>query len=211
MKSVMRHQFSRVPTVKIQRSSFDRSHGRKTTFDAGLLIPCFVDEALPGDTFNLNMTAFARLATPIVPLMDNMMLSTFFFAVPMRLVWDNWEKFNGQQTDPGDSTDFLIPQMVSPTGGYLVESLSDYLGLPTEVEGFSHSSLWHRAYNLFITTGLEIRIYRILLSLIRMMARMTLLIMYFLDVVRGMIILLRVCRGHRKVILLICLLVQLLR
>ena len=97
MKSVMPHTFSNVPNVEIPRSSFNRSHGYKTTFDAGWLVPVFVDEALPGDTFNLNMTAFARLATPIFPIMDNLMMDTFFFAVPMRLIWDNWQKFNGEQ------------------------------------------------------------------------------------------------------------------
>ena len=89
-RSVMTHQFSQVPAAEIPRSSFDRSHGLKTTFDAGYLIPIYVDEALPGDTFNLSMTGFARLATPIFPVMDNMFMETFFFAVPNRLIWENW-------------------------------------------------------------------------------------------------------------------------
>ncbi|AXH76876.1 MAG: major capsid protein [Microviridae sp.] len=144
----MRHTFSEVPRADIPRSSFDRSFGHKTTFDAGYLIPVFLDEALPGDTFKVRMTGFARLATPIFPIMDNLFLDTHFFAVPMRLVWDNWQKFNGEQTDPGDSTDFIIPQMVSPVGGYTEGSLSDYFGIPTGVAGLTHSSLWHRAYNL---------------------------------------------------------------
>jgi hypothetical protein len=147
-KSVMTHQFSQVPKADIPRSSFDRSHGYKTTFDAGYLIPFFVDEALPGDTFKLRMTGFSRLATPIFPIMDNMFMETQYFSVPMRLVWDNWQKFNGEQKNPGDSTDFTIPQMVAPAGGYALSSLSDYFGLPTGVAGFSHSALWHRAYNL---------------------------------------------------------------
>ncbi len=151
MKSRQRapHQFSEVPHVQIQRSSFDRSHGVKTTFDAGYLIPVYVDEALPGDTFNLSMNAFARLATPIHPVMENMYLNSFFFAVPNRLLWDNWEKFNGAQDDPGDSTSFVIPQMVAPASvGHLNGSLSDYFGLPTDVADYSHSCLWHRAYAL---------------------------------------------------------------
>ena len=145
-KSVMTHQFSQVPSAEIPRSSFDRSHGLKTTFDAGQLIPIFVDEALPGDTFNLNMTGFARLATPIKPIMDNMFMETFFFAVPIRLLWDNWQKFNGEQSNPGDSTDFLLPKLAAAqhsSGG-----LSDYFGLPTLVPDQSPVSLWHRAYNL---------------------------------------------------------------
>ena len=148
MKSVMQHQFSQIPRADIPRSSFNRSHGYKTTFDAGYLVPFYVDEALPGDTFNLKANIFARFATPIVPIMDNMHLDTFYFAVPLRLVWDNWQKFNGEQKNPADSTDFLIPQIVSPTGGRTVGSLSDYFGLPTGKAGLSVSSLWHRAYNL---------------------------------------------------------------
>ncbi|AXL15254.1 major capsid protein [Microviridae sp.] len=146
--SVMSHNFSQVPQAEIPRSSFDRSCGNKTTFDAGYLVPVFVDEALPGDTFNCKMTAFARLATPLHPFMDNVYLDSFFFAVPMRLLWDNWEKFNGEQKNPDDSTDFLIPEMTSPTGGYDNGSLSDYFGIPTEVEGLTHMSCFHRAYNL---------------------------------------------------------------
>lgn len=146
--SVMKHTFSQVPKAEIPRSTFDRSFGYKTTFDAGYLVPVYVDEALPGDTFKVQMTGFARLATPIFPIMDNMFMDTQFFSVPMRLVWDNWAKFNGEQTDPGDSTDFTIPQMVSPAGGYAVSSLSDYMGIPPGIAGVTHSAMWHRAYNL---------------------------------------------------------------
>ncbi|AXL15264.1 major capsid protein [Microviridae sp.] len=146
--SVMANRFSRVPQAEIPRSSFSRPHGYKTTFDAGELIPIFLDEALPGDTLNCKMTAFARLATPLHPFMDNVFLNTFFFAIPYRLIWDNWEKMNGAQDNPSDSTDFLVPEMVSPAGGYLEHSLSDYFGLPTKVAGYNHNSLFHRAYNL---------------------------------------------------------------
>ncbi len=148
MKSVMSHQFSQVPSADIPRSSFNRSHGYKTTFNAGELVPIFMDEALPGDTFNLKMTAFSRLATPLHPFMDNMFMASFFFAVPIRIIWDNWEKFNGAQDNPGDSTDFLTPTITAPAGGYAANSLSDYMGLPTLIEGYEHSALWHRAYNL---------------------------------------------------------------
>ena len=149
LPSVMGHSFSQVPRADIPRSSFDRSHGYKTTFDAGYLVPIYVDEALPGDTFNLSLTGFARLATPLHPIMDNLFMSTFWFAVPIRLIWDNWQKFNGEQTDPGDSTDFLVPTMTAPgSGGYPVGHLSDYFGLPTGVDALTHVSLWHRAYNL---------------------------------------------------------------
>lgn len=148
LPSVMSHDFSRVPRAEIPRSSFDRSHGVKTTFDAGYLVPIFVDEALPGDTFNLSMTGFARLATPLHPFMDNVFMNSFFFAVPMRLVWDNWVKMMGEQNNPGDSTDYVTPQMVSPVGGYAENTLYDYFGLPTKVAGLSHSALPIRAYAL---------------------------------------------------------------
>lgn len=147
-KSVMKHQFSQVPRADIPRSSFNRSHGYKTTFDSGYLVPFYVDEALPGDTFNLRATLFSRLATPISPIMDNMFLETFYFAVPIRLIWENWQRFNGEQDNPGDSTDYLIPTITSPSGGWQVGTISDYFGLPTGVDNLEVSALWHRAYNL---------------------------------------------------------------
>ena len=147
MKSSMQHQFSQVPRADIPRSSFDRSNNFKTTFDAGYLIPVMCDEVLPGDTFNCHMTAFGRLATPLHPFMDNMWLDTFFF-FPLRLVWSNFQKFMGEQANPGDSTDFLVPQIVSPVGGYANQSIYDYLGLPTLVPGLSHTALPLRAHNL---------------------------------------------------------------
>lgn len=147
LPSVMTHTFSQVPKAEIPRSSFDRSHGYKTTLDAGVLVPIFVDEVLPGDTFSLGMTGFARMATPLRPLMDNAYMNTFFFFVPNRLIWDNWEKFNGQQTNPGDSTDYLIPQ-VNNAAGWTNGSIGDYFGLPTGVAGLNCSALHFRAYNL---------------------------------------------------------------
>jgi hypothetical protein len=147
MKSVMTNRFSQVPKVDIPRSTFDRSHGIKSTFDAGYLVPILVDEALPGDTINCNFTGFARLATPLKAVMDNMYMETFFFSIPIELIWDNWVKLNGEQDNPGDSVDYTVPQMTSPVGGYANESLSDYLGIPTQLASLSHSSLFHRAYN----------------------------------------------------------------
>lgn len=149
MKTVMAHNFARVPKADIPRSAFDRSCGYKTTFDAGYLIPVYADEALPGDTFNAKLTAFARLATPLHPFMDNLFIDTHFFAVPVRLLWENWERFNGAQDNPSDTTDYVVPQMAAPAGsGYANGSLSDYFGIPTAVPDLEHSSLWHRAYNL---------------------------------------------------------------
>lgn len=147
--SHMSHQFSQVPRAEIPRSSFDRSHTHKTTFNSGLLIPIYVDEALPGDTFNVSMTALVRLATPLHPYMDNAYVSTFFFACPIRLIWENWQRFNGEQTDPGDSTDYLAPQVVAPaSGGWTTGSLADYFGLPLGVNSLSTCAFWHRAHNL---------------------------------------------------------------
>lgn len=149
MPSVMRHDFSRVPRAEIQRSAFDRSHGYKATLDAGFLYPVFVDEALPGDTFKLDFTSLVRLATPLFPIMDNLFVDTHFFAVPMRLIWDNWERFNGAQDNPEDSTDYLVPTMTSPaTTGYAAESIYDYMGIPPGVGGLEHRACWLRAYNL---------------------------------------------------------------
>jgi len=152
-KSVDVHQFAMVPRADIPRSTFNRQTTLKTTFDAGYLIPIFADEVLPGDSFNLKMTAFTRLATPLYPLMDNLHLDTFFFFVPNRLVWNNWKKFMGEQANPTDSISYVIPQMVSPASGYAIGSLQDYFGLPTvgQVNGGStvtHSALFTRAYNL---------------------------------------------------------------
>ena len=152
-RSVDVHQFAMIPQADIPRSSFNAQYALKTTFDGGYLVPIYVDEVLPGDTFNLKMTAFARLATPLFPVMDNLHLDTFFFFVPNRLVWTNWVKFMGQQTNPADSTSYVVPTMTSPTGGYAVGSLQDYMGLPTVGQvgagnTVTHASLFLRGYSL---------------------------------------------------------------
>ncbi len=127
-KSVMVHSFAEVPRASIPRSSFNRSHGLKTTFDADYLIPILVDDVIPGDTYNVNCSVFARLATPLFPILDNMYLETFFFFVPYRILWTNWEKFCGARTDPADNIDFTIPAC---TSGVVAEGdLGDYMGLP---------------------------------------------------------------------------------
>ncbi len=125
----MQHNFGNVPQANIQRSSFDRSSTLKTTFDADDLVPIFLDEVLPGDTHVMKANLFGRLATPINPIMDNMTLSTFFFFVPTRLIFANFEKFMGAQDDPGDSTDFTIPMRT--TDANIDEgSPLEYMGLP---------------------------------------------------------------------------------
>lgn len=142
--------FSQIPRAEIPRSSFDRTHSHKTTFDSGFLIPFYVDEALPGDTFNVDMTAFCRLATPLHPFMDNLHIETQYFAVPLRLLWDNFQKFMGEQRNPNDSVDYVTPKMTVPVGGFAEGTLADYFGWPTKVAGITPSpvAFYHRAYNL---------------------------------------------------------------
>lgn len=148
------HSFARIPAANIPRSSFDRSHALKTTFSSGFLIPIFMDEALPGDTHSVRMTNFCRLATMVLPLMDEIKLTTFFFAVPYRLIWANSNKFFGEQVDPGDarggdgSSTYLVPTLTVGGSGYQEEVLADYFGLPTKITNLEHSALWGRAYNL---------------------------------------------------------------
>jgi hypothetical protein len=156
-RSVMKHSFSEVPRANIPRSSFDRSHGYKTTFDADYLIPVLVDDIIPGDTFNVNMSFFARLTSPtVLPVMDNMYLESFFFFVPYRIIWSNWEKFCGAQDDPGDSISYTIPVVTGAAADTGESSLWDYFGLPLDNKGASHldpdnvtvSALPYRAYSL---------------------------------------------------------------
>lgn len=152
-KSASSHSFAMVPRPDVPRSRFQMQKTLKTTFDAGYLVPIMCEEALPGDTFNVNATLFGRLATPIFPVMDNLYIDTQFFFVPNRLVWSNWVKFMGEQNNPTDSISYSIPQQVSPAGGYAVGSLQDYLGLPTVGQvgagnTVSHSALPVRACNL---------------------------------------------------------------
>ena len=127
------HSFATVPDIRVPRSAFDRSFASKTTFDFDYLIPFFVDEILPGDTVNLNVNSFIRLASQAVPVMDNMYVDFYFFFVPNRLVWENWEKFMGAQTDPGDSIDYEIPHIAMVDAQFEVGSIYDQLGLATDV------------------------------------------------------------------------------
>lgn len=131
------HRFSDAPAMYMRRTKFDRSHVYKTTFNSGKLIPIFVDEVLPGDTTRMSINYFARLATPIKPIMDNIYLDWFFFFVPNRLIWDHWENFCFEQEDPDDSTDYVIPAIManSNTGNRYVGSLWDYFGLPVNTSG----------------------------------------------------------------------------
>ena len=131
------HRFSDAPAMYMRRTKFDRSHVYKTTFNSGKLIPVFVDEVLPGDTTRMSVNYFARLATPIKPVMDNIYLDWFFFFVPNRLVWDHWQNFCFEQEDPDDSTDYVIPAIMANDNknNTYVGSLWDYFGLPVNTSG----------------------------------------------------------------------------
>ncbi len=144
MKS--QHQFSQVPRADIPRSSFNLSHGLKTTFDADFLIPILCQDIIPGDTWNVQCNFFMRLATPLHPILDNMYAETFFFFVPYRLLWVNFERFHGAQDDPGASIDFTIPQQTRGAA-FTAGTLQDYMGIPPGDGTPSFSALPFRAYN----------------------------------------------------------------
>ena len=157
--SVMQHAFSLVPKINKPRSVFDRSHGYKTAFDADYLIPVYHANILPGDTVKLRHSLLVRLQSPAIkPFMDNCYLDWFYFFIPYRLVWSNFQKFMGEQANPGDSISYTIPQCTAPnvaSGGIAIGSLHDYLGLPVGAlsggggtTGITFNNLIPRAYAL---------------------------------------------------------------
>ncbi|WNK13342.1 MAG: major capsid protein [Microvirus sp.] len=150
MKSPSTHQFGLAPRADVPRSRFRIETAHKTTFDASWIIPIYADEILPGDHYDVTMTALARLSTPLFPAMDNLYIDSFFFFIPNRLVWQNWEKFMGEQLNPGDSIAFNIPQVSITASGSPTNSLADYFGIPTTnlSAPLSVNSLFFRAYQL---------------------------------------------------------------
>lgn len=150
MQSTQQHTFSRVPTASIPRSRFNRTSGLKTTFDAGYIIPFYIDEVLPGDTHAVRANLFARLTTPFVPVMDNLFLDVFWFYVPNRLLWEHWNNFMGEQEDPDDLAvlDYQTPLVTTPAGGWQEASMGDYFGIPTKVPNLTVQAFAFRAYNL---------------------------------------------------------------
>lgn len=140
--------FSNVPKIHQQRSKFNMSHSIKTTFNTGEIVPLMVDaDILPGDTVQMDMAEIVRMATPIFPVMDNMVLDTYFFFVPHRLVWDNWAKFWGENDNPwAQNIEYEIPQIEAPENGWAEGTIADYMGLPTYVENISVNALPFRAY-----------------------------------------------------------------
>lgn len=145
--------FSLAPHVDISRSRFDRSSSLKTSFNVGDVIPFFLDEVLPGDTFSVDTSKVVRMQTLLTPMMDNVYLDTYYFFVPNRLVWDHWKEFCGENTESAwiPETEYLMPQITSPaTTGWTVGTLADYFGIPTGVPGLSVSALPFRAYALIM-------------------------------------------------------------
>lgn len=144
--------FALNPTnIDIRRSTFDRSHSLKTSFNVGDIVPFFLDEVLPGDTFNVDTSKVVRLQTLLTPVMDNIYLDTYFFFVPNRLTWSHWKQFNGENTESAwiPQTEYEIPQVTAPAGtGWSVGTIADYLGVPTGVPNLSVSALPFRAYAL---------------------------------------------------------------
>lgn len=143
--------FALNPTrIDMSRSTFDRSASVKTSFNVGDIVPFFLEEVLPGDTFNVHSSKVVRMQTLLTPMMDNVYLDTYYFFVPNRLVWNHWKEFNGENTESAwiPQTEYSIPQITAPTGGWDVGTLADYFGLPTGVAGISVSALPFRAYAL---------------------------------------------------------------
>lgn len=145
--------FSLSPHVDISRSRFDRSASLKTSFNAGDVVPFFLEEVLPGDTFSVDTSKVVRMQTLLTPMMDNVYLDTYYFFVPNRLVWDHWKEFCGENTESAwiPQTEYTMPQITSPVGqGWSVGTLADYFGIPTGVAGLSVSALPFRAYALIM-------------------------------------------------------------
>ena len=144
------NRFAENPQVGVSRSRFQRNSDNKTTFNTGDLIPIYLDEVLPGDTHQIDLACVMRMATPIFPVMDNAFCDFYFFFVPNRLLWEHWKEFMGENkaTAWTPKTEYSVPQVTAPTGGWAEGTLADYLGLPTKVEGISVSALPGRAYGL---------------------------------------------------------------
>lgn len=147
--------FAYNPTnIDIQRSSFDLSRSWKTTFDVGDIVPlCPPMEVLPGDTFQVDTSKVVRLQTLLTPMMDNLYMDTYWFFVPNRLVWDHWKQFMGENTESAwlPSTEYSVPQIEPPVGGWNIGTIADYFGLPVGkggIPGFEVSALPFRGYAL---------------------------------------------------------------
>lgn len=144
--------FSQLPKADIKRSRFDRSSSVKTTFNVGDIIPFYVDEVLPGDTFDIRTSKVVRMQSLVTPVMDNIYLDTYFFFVPNRLTWEHWQQFNGENTESAwlPAVEYQVPQLTAPSGGWSIGTIADYMGIPTGVSGLSVNALPFRAYALIM-------------------------------------------------------------
>lgn len=144
--------FSQLPNADIQRSRFDRSSSVKTTFNVGDIIPFYVDEVLPGDTFDIKTSKVVRMQSLVTPIMDNIYLDTYFFFVPNRLVWEHWQEFNGENTQSAwiPATEYQVPQLTAPADGWSIGTIADYMGIPTGVSNLSVNAMPFRAYALIM-------------------------------------------------------------
>lgn len=135
-------------SLDISRSRFRRDSSVKFSGNVGEVIPFYVDEVLPGDTFQVRTSKVVRLPTLLTPVMDNMYLDTYYFFVPNRLVWEHWKEFQGENTESAwiPQTEYTVPQVTAPTGGWQIGTIADYMGIPTGVSGLSVNALPFRAY-----------------------------------------------------------------
>ena len=146
-------RFALNPTnLDIARSTFRRDHSVKLSFNVGDVIPFYVDEVLPGDTFQLKTSMVARLQTLLTPMMDNLYLDTYFYFVPNRIVWQHWRELMGENTQSAwiPTTEYSVPQVTAPSGGWSIGSIADYMGIPTGVANLSVNALPFRAYALIM-------------------------------------------------------------
>lgn len=146
-------RFALNPTnLDIARSTFRRDHSVKLSFNVGDVIPFYVDEVLPGDTFQLKTSMVARLQTLLTPMMDNLYLDTYFYFVPNRIVWQHWRELMGENTQSAwiPTTEYSVPQVTAPSGGWSIGSIADYMGIPTGVPNLSVNALPFRAYALIM-------------------------------------------------------------
>ena len=143
--------------VDISRSTFNRDCSIKTSFNVGEVVPMYVDEVLPGDTFNIKTSKVVRLQTLLTPVMDNIYLDTYFFFVPNRIIWEHWKQFNGENTTSAwiPASEYEVPQITAPAGGWLVGTIADYFGIPTGKDGLSVNALPFRAYAKIIDEWLS--------------------------------------------------------
>lgn len=146
-------RFALNPTnLDIARSTFRRDHSVKLSFNVGDVIPFYVDEVLPGDTFQVKTSMVARLQTLLTPMMDNLYLDTYFYFVPNRIVWQHWRELMGENTQSAwiPTTEYSVPQVTAPSGGWSIGSIADYMGIPTGVANLSVNALPFRAYALIM-------------------------------------------------------------